>query len=130
MDMLPIYLLFFWFSVKVLHSLFEISLSKHSYHIETSLLISIANQLPSFHMRQFLMRGISEQTLFSKHLCDFQIFKYCLLINHGFVFTRSILTSIYPIPSFNGFWTERISKCGINCSIEQYFWFWAVSRSK
>ena len=65
MDMLPIYLLFFWFLMKVLHSLFEIPFSKDSYHIETSIPIYIANQLPSFHMTQSLLRGISEQTLSS-----------------------------------------------------------------
>ena len=81
MDMLPIYLLFFWFSVKVLHSLFKISLSKHSYHIETSLLISIANQLPSFHMRQFLMRGISEQTLFPNKYCAKYIYVIFRFLN-------------------------------------------------
>ena len=39
-------------------------------------------------------------------------------------------TSIYSIPSLKGFWTEQISKCGITWSVEQYFWFWASSRSK
>ena len=129
-----LFMLFFWFSMKVLHSLFEIPLSKHSYHTKTSLPIYNTNQLPSFHMKQSLLRGISEQTFPNKYCAKtftwFSDFKYYLLIDHGFVFTWSISTRIYPIPSFNGFWAEWISKCGITCSIEQYFWFWAAFRSK
>lgn len=64
--------------MEVLHSLFKIPFSKQSYHIETSLTIYIANQLPSFYMRGIeedweeydsLLRGIFEQTLFSNKNC-------------------------------------------------------------
>ena len=81
--MLPIYLLFFWFSMKVLYSLSEIPFSKHSYHTETSLSIFTANQLPSFHMTQSLLRGISEQTLFPNKYCAkyiYMIFRFLNII--------------------------------------------------
>ena len=69
MNILPIYLLLFWFSIKLLHILFEIPFSKHSYHTKAGLPIYIANQLPSFHMRQSLLRGICVQALFLKKNC-------------------------------------------------------------
>lgn len=80
-----LFMLFFWFSIKVLHSLFEIPFSKHSdrNHIETILPTYIANQLPSLHMTQPLSRGISKQTLLpNKHCAKYihMIFKFLSII--------------------------------------------------
>ena len=69
MNILPIYLLLFWFSIKLLQILFEIPFSKHSYHIKTGLPIYITNQLPSFHMTQSLLRRICVQAQFSNKNC-------------------------------------------------------------
>ena len=72
MNILPIYLLLFWFSIKLLHILFKIPFSKHSYHIKTGLPIYIANQqLPSFHMTLSLLieRDLHTDIIFKEKLC-------------------------------------------------------------
>ena len=51
----------------------------------------------------------------------FLIVIFKVFIHKSWFLFHKIHINHYPVPTFNRFWTETIGKCGITCSIKQYF---------